>query len=284
VTTSPLVTRPAYGAGRAAIPVSESKLPKGEPGGKGLPLDSDIPGSSTYSKPEEDSREFDKAEEGSIYRIDGPDDMAKPQDNPDGDERHHEQFKPRFETPGGRPPGDPTVTDYPYRDDRSNRHYASAEFVAEVFLLKTARELVIRPSPMSRTAATLGEMTQQLDPNTQGKAAACSVTVKRADIPNLRWLFAVNCGNGPKVVRVKASRDGNIVKFSKLDLAVSCSCPAWQWTGPEHHAKRDGYLDGKPVGTASTPVVRDPEGRNTVCKHVAAVLSLTKGWSVPRKG
>jgi len=281
---SPLVSRPAYGDGRAAIPTSESKLPQGDPGGKGTPLDPGIPGSATYSKPEEDIRETDKAEPGSTYRVDGPDDLAKPQDNPEGDERHHEQFKPNINGPGLRPPEDTTITKYPYRDDHSDAHFASMEFVAGCYLLKTAREVILHPSPMSRTAATLGEMTQGLDPKTQEKAATCSVTVKRADIPNLRWLFLVNCGNGAKVVRVKATREGNVVRFAKLDLAVSCSCPAWQWTGPEHHAKRDEYLDGKPAGTASAPVVRDPEGKHTVCKHVAAVLSFTKGWSVPRKG
>jgi len=280
----PLISRPAYGGGRAVAPVSESKLPEGSPGGKGIPLDPGIPGVSTFNKPEEDIRETDKAEPGSIYRIDGPDDRAKPQDDPDADERHHEQFKPELAPAGGRPPDDPTVTDYPYRDGKPNAHNASADFVLGCFLLRSARELVVSPAPMVRTAATLSQMVEKLDPEVQTRATTCAVGVKRVDVPNLRWLFLVNCGNGAKVVRVKAARTNNVVKFSKLDLTVSCSCSAWQWQGPEHHAQAGGYLDGKPRGTATTPVVKDPGGTHTVCKHVAAVLSHTKGWTIPKKG
>ncbi len=124
-------------------------------------------------------------------------------------------------------------------------------------------------------------MVSGLEEGIQTRAKTCKVALKRADIPNLRWLFMVDCGNGGKVVRVKAARQGNVIKFSKLELAVTCSCPAWQWQGPEHHAKTEGYNDGKPRGTAATPAIRDPEGTHTVCKHVAAVLSFTRGWSVP---
>jgi hypothetical protein len=51
--------------------------------------------------------------------------------------------------------------------------------------------------------------------------------------------------------------------------------------GPEHHAKSEGYLDGRPKGTASSPDIKDPERQNRVCKHVAAVLSFIRGWDVP---
>jgi len=277
---SPLVSRPAYGYGRAAIPVSESKLPKGDPGGKGLSLDPGIPGQSTFAKPSEEGPREPRTDDESIHRVDNADDLLKDQSKTD--QTDWSDLSPAYNRPGEPDPDGATKTKYPYRDDHSDAHYASMDFVVGSYLLKTAREVVLRPSPKARTASTLGEMTRGLDPKTQEKAASCSVTVKRADIPNLRWLFMVNCGNGGKVVRVKAVREGNVVKFSKLDLAVSCSCPAWQWTGPEHHAKREGYLDGKPVGTASTPVVKDPEGKHTVCKHVAAVLAQTRSWSIPK--
>lgn len=155
------------------------------------------------------------------------------------------------------------------------------EFVLGCFLLKTAREIVIHPAPMMRTAATAEQISSGLDPDIRGKAATCSIAVKRVDVGNLRWLFSVNCGNGAQVVRLKASRVGNVVKFSKFDLKLACSCPAWQWQGPEHHAQAGGYLDGKPRGTASTPAVKDPGGTHTLCKHVAAVLAHTKGWAIP---
>lgn len=264
-------------------PVSESKLPQGEPGGRGISLDPSIPGSSTHDKPEGDVREFDKAEPGSIYRKDGPDDLAKPQDDPEGDQRDHTNFQVQIAPPGGRPKDDAAIPKAPYRDGRPNQHMAAVdpEFVLGCFLLKTAREVDIPPSPMVRTAATIAQITEGLDPEIQEKAGACAVIQKRVDVGNLRWLFAVNCGNGAHVVRLKASRVGNVAKFSKFDLKVACSCPAWQWQGPEHHAQARGYLDGKSRGTAATPAVKDPGGTQTLCKHVAAVLARTKSWSIP---
>lgn len=279
----PLVSRPAYGQERASapVPVAQSGLPSGDPGGKGVSLDKDIPGQSTFNKPEDDIREPDKAEPGSIYRKDGPDDLAKPQDDQEGDERHHEDFKPRFAPPGGRPDNDPTVTKYPYRDGLPHQQYASTEFVVELWKLRQAHELRISPGRLF-LAAKPEEILAGLNPKFQERATSCSVQLKRADIGNLRWLFSVNCGNGPKVVKLKAFRAKNVVKLGKMDVDLSCSCPAWQWLGPEHHAKREDYIDGKPRGTATVPVIRDPQGVNRVCKHVAAVLSSVKSWEVPK--
>lgn len=283
--TQPLVTRPAYGGARPSTPVAESGLPSGEPGGKGVQLDPDIPGSSTFNKPEDDIREFDKADEGSIYRKDGPDDLNKPQRDRKQDERDHQDFKPRTEPPGGRPPGDPTVTDYPYRDGLPHQHYASdrAAFVMGLYLVDRAHELHVRPGNRVLLSARPDDIVTGLNPKFEQRSRSCGVTLKRADIKNLRWLFSVNCGNGPKVVKLKASRAKNVVRLGKMDVDVSCSCPAWQWLGPEHHAKSEDYLDGSPRGTASNPVVRDPQGVNRVCKHVAAVLSSVRGWEIPAK-
>jgi hypothetical protein len=269
----------------AQRPVAESGLPKGEPGGKGIKLDKDIPGEATYSKPEDDIRQPDKAEPGSIYRKDGPDDLAKPQDSEEGDQRQHENFKPRFEGPGGRPPDDPTVTDYPYRDGLPHQHYASeqTEFVAGMYLASIAHELRIQPGNRILVSAKPDEVVTGLNPAFAQRARSCGVTMKRVDTGNLRWLFSVNCGNGPKVVKLKAFRGANVVRLGKMDVDVTCSCPAWQWLGPEHHAQREDYLDGGPRGTASTPVIRDPQGINRVCKHVAAVLSYVQGWEIPTK-
>lgn len=110
----PLVTRPAYGE----APVAESKLPSGTPGGKGLPLDDSIPGAATHAKPEEDIR-HDAPGDGSMYRVDGPGDIAKDQTTPDG--RDLGDLKP-----GYAPPGQDTTpkTRYPYRDGIPNAHNA----------------------------------------------------------------------------------------------------------------------------------------------------------------
>lgn len=61
-------------------------------------------------------------------------------------------------------------------------------------------------------------------------------------------------------------------KLGLEDVHFNCGCKFWQWQGPEHWAKVHGYSLGKPRGTASVPVVRDPEGKKLVCKHVASVI------------
>lgn len=265
--------------------MSESGLPKGDPGGKGLSLDSDIPGTSTFNKPVDDIREDDKSDEGSIYRKDGPWDLAKPQDGQGRDDRDHTQFKPTHTPPGGRPKDDKSITKYPYRDGIPNTHNASeqASFILGLWLLRTAHEARVQGETRVVVARRPDDILEGLNPAFAQRAKKCTATLKRADIPNLRWLFSVDCGNGPKVVRIKAVRGKNVTRLGKMDIDLSCSCPAWRWLGPEHHSKREEYLDGEPRGTASVPVIRDPQGVNRVCKHVAAVLSLTRGWEIPKK-
>jgi hypothetical protein len=251
-----------------------------------MSLDKDIPGTSTFNKPEDDKRQFDKAEPGSIYRRDRPDDMAKPQDDQKGDGRHMEEVHPEYTDPGGRPPGDQSITKYPYRGDRKYKHYASVEFVLESHLANSAPELVMSADVSDdgiKVATRLHAIEDGLNPLVTERSHQCTADLKRADIPNLRWIFAVNCGNGSKVVKVKAIRTGNVTNLSKMDLHLSCSCPAWRWLGSEHWSKGENYIDGKPRGTASEPVIRDPEGINRVCKHVAAVLSNIRKWQVGPK-
>jgi hypothetical protein len=74
------------------------------------------------------------------------------------------------------------------------------------------------------------------------------------------------------IVRLKGIRKGNVKALAKMPVKVSCSCPYFRWQGPEHWAKVNGYLYGRPVGTASTPSVKDPKGQHWVCKHVYAIL------------
>jgi hypothetical protein len=276
--------------------VGQAKLPGDteQKSDKGLSLDKEIPGTSTFNKPEDDIREFDKSEPGSIYRKDSPDDTNKPQegspkDDSTGDGRDNE-YKPNFGSPGGRPPDDPTVTDYPYRDDPKHNHYASAgprfngelpKWILQSFLLRQAHEAVVEPPMFVRTAATIDQITNRLEPAIVERGDACTVSVRRVDAGNLRWIFAVDCGNGPRLVRVKGARVGNIVRLVKMQLRMSCSCPAWRWQGPEYHAKREKYQDGPLQGTASTPDIRDPHRAHQVCKHVAAVMGHVRKWEVP---
>ena len=63
------------------------------------------------------------------------------------------------------------------------------------------------------------------------------------------------------------------------DLRLSCTCDFWKYQGPEYHAVQGDYLLGEPQGSATEPIVRDPQGRNRLCKHVVAVLDLRESES-----
>ena len=250
-----------------------------------MPLDPAIPGTATYAKPESDIREPRKDDE-PIKRVDNADDLTKERSRIDTREDNADKHDGiGIGAPGGRPPGDPTVTKYPYRDKRPHEHYASVDpaFVVALFELRTAHTLVLPPEPTIKVALRLGEVMKGLNQKTLSRAKKCKVTTKRADVPNLRWIFAVNCGNGPKAIKLKATRKGNIVAMTKLELALTCSCEAWRWLGSEYHAKQEKFIDGKPRGTASAPDVKDPRRVNRVCKHVAAVMRHVEGWTIPKK-
>jgi hypothetical protein len=252
--SQPLVTRPAYGS-----PVGVSGLPGGGPSDKGLPVDPGIPGSATYAKPVGDTREQGKDDE-PIKRVDDADDLTKERGRIDTREDNADKHDGiGFNGVGEQ---DNAKTKYPYRDGLPNTH--NAAMVVGLFRLQTAPDLRIDLEDV-RVAATLDQISSGLS-------------------KNMRWIFSVNAGNGPKLVRMKARRKAtSIVALTKMDVHLSCSCPAWQWQGPEYHAQQGKYQDGKPVGTAATPNVRDPERVNRVCKHVAAVVKLVRAWKIPAK-
>jgi hypothetical protein len=224
--------------------------------------------------------------EGSIYRKDGPRDLAKPQDNGD-DTIDQSHSSPGYMGLGPKDPGDYSKTKYPYRDEKPSQKNADHHFVAQLHLLEQKLPLYLpyQTRTSDRVAATAEQILAGLNPKVQAKADKVQVRVQRVDTPNLRWIFSVDGSKGNKyAVKVRAVRPRkNTTKFSKMDLEVSCSCPAWQWQGPEYHATQKAYQNDKvPLqGTASVPHVRDPSGQNKVCKHVAAVLNMTRAWEVP---
>jgi hypothetical protein len=97
---------------------------------------------------------------------------------------------------------------------------------------------------------------------------------------NSMWVFRVKASPTPwnikkseYKVRVKVKKPGRIRDLEKADVHLACECAFWKWQGPEHWAKQGDYLYGKPRGTASVPVIRDPPGTHRLCKHVQAVVS-----------
>lgn len=251
-----------------------AELPSGGPVDRGLPVDPGIPGASTHAKPVSDVREQEVNDE-SIHRVEDANSISKDRDRIDTNEDNADQNT----SYNGLGDSEATSkTKYPYRDGVPNAHNAS--FIAEMWKLEAAPKAVLSIHDGVKVAATAEEMLTGLDVRFQQRANACTATLKRADLGNRRWIFSVDCGHGPKAVKLKALSDGRVRHFSKLDLEVSCSCPAWQWLGPEYHATGESFLLGKARGTASTPDIRDPERDNRVCKHVAAALGVAKHWTL----
>lgn len=286
----PLVTRPAYQQG----PKATAELPEGPPADRGRSLDDDVPGYKTFTKPLDDNNTSDPAPEQSIYRTDSPKDLAKHQEGDDSIDQSHSS--PSYLGLGGRDPRDRSLTRYPYRDDKPNQKNADSDFVAELHMLERKEPLVLRyqdrtaarvaawSDMTSRVAATAEQILAGLNPKFVERAKAVQATLKRADIRNMRWIFSVTSSSDKTyAVKLKAVRPRkNTTKFSKMDLEMACSCPAWQWQGPEYHATSGPeYQLGKLQGTASTPDIRDLKRQNKVCKHVAAVLNMTRRWEVP---
>lgn len=269
----PLITRPSYGV------VGEAKLPVGDPAGKGVSLDPEIPGTSTYAKPSGESPREQGTDDESMYRVDNADDLLKDQSK--SDQIDHSRGGPTMVRPG---PDETSKTKYPYRDGIPNAHNASIIWdVVQNWLAETGPEVTANFDLPVKVAKRIGDVEEGLSDKVQERSKTCSVTVKRVDVANLRWLFSVDCGNGPKTVKMKASRKGRVTDLSKMDVKFTCSCHAWRWLGSEHHSKQEEYLDGKPRGTATVPVIKDPLNVNRVCKHVAAVFGTVRTWKVPLK-
>lgn len=228
-----------------------SQLPKGPNTQRGVSLGpADVTAPQTYAKPQGEGPREEVEDDSSIHRVDRADNMSKSPRVDDEVDRSNMQI--RWTSPGEDAT---TKTKYPYRDK-----------VKDV-----------------RTAKKTPDLPNGLNPLTTERARKCRVTLKRADTKNLRWIFSVDAGNGPKVVKLHLTRKKGVTDPRNMDAEFSCNCKAWRWLGPEHHAKRESYLNGSPVGTASVPVIRDPEGINKVCKHVKATIDYMVGWSIPKR-
>ena len=134
-----------------------------------------------------------------------------------------------------------------------------------------------------KVATRIDQIESATGPQVHSKSQGLPIKLRRVDRRNGMWLFDVTGKTGTYRVRVKPLRKGNLAQVGKADVKLSCSCPFWRWQGPEHWAKKNGYLYGRPRGTASTPEIKDPGSKHWACKHVLAVIRRTKDWSIPKK-
>ena len=136
---------------------------------------------------------------------------------------------------------------------------------------------------VEKQAALIQDIREGCSPDLASKARGLKVSLRRVDAGNAMWLFDVQGSKDPYRVRLQAMRKGTTKAVAKTHVRVSCSCPFWQWQGPEHWAKQGDYLYGKPVGSASQPVIKDPSGQHRACKHVIAVMDhvTSRKWDIP---
>lgn len=120
---------------------------------------------------------------------------------------------------------------------------------------------------LAKHAMTIGAFLRQTP--SKVKAGAKAIAVSLAKETANTWFF--NVKDYCVVVKSKTDEFTN-----QTDLLVRCSCPYWIYMGPEYHAKTKGYLYGKVKGMGTKPDVRDPEGKNLLCKHIYAALQYMK--------
>ena len=133
----------------------------------------------------------------------------------------------------------------------------------------------------SRIAATIGDIESKTSKDVADRARDVRVRLSRADPKQGIWTFKASGSKGKSyTIRVKATRKGNTKEVGKLQVKVSCDCDFFRFQGPEHWAKMEGYLYGKPRGTASAPTERDPGKQHWACKHIISCFSHVSRYRV----
>lgn len=141
---------------------------------------------------------------------------------------------------------------------------------------------VIRPFSQGRCAAKIDEILEGLDAGVIERSKDIQVRLEAHPLP-MDWEFVAFSGDKEYAVSVRALLDDDNPEkrlVSNADLLISCSCPYWQWQGPEYHASQKGYLFWRPRGTASVPDIRDPGRQNFVCKHAYKVLETMRNYVI----
>jgi hypothetical protein len=135
----------------------------------------------------------------------------------------------------------------------------------------------------AKWAARISDIEDRCSQDLHGRSRDIKPKLRRVDAKRGLWTFEVPGSKGTYTVKVQAFRQGSMRTIAKLDVYVACSCPFWQWQGPEHWAKQGDYLYGRPQGLASKPDVRDPKHEHGACKHVLAVFGHLKDARTLRK-
>ena len=164
-------------------------------------------------------------------------------------------------------------------DDEEEEDGETPSSEADTSKLPGAVKLALEQAWGARIAVTRDGILKGIDPKIVSRAKSVKVNPKKADPNNAMWVYSIPGSKGDTyTVKVKGVPKKNQTKVLKMDLLVSCTCDFFRWQGPEHWAKIEGYLFGKPKGTAEAPQVKDTNGKNRVCKHIVAVLERGANW------
>jgi hypothetical protein len=221
--------------------------------------------------PDERPREPEKKEE-NIHNVDRADDLAKSPGPTNTDTR--DLVRPtRFHHPDEK--------HLPDQDLQPGTPSKISQRVAERYL-DEIREWRTLPGSIladGKTAARITDLEGKISPRIVKRSRSCTAKLKRADRKNKIWIFAVNCGQGPHLVKVKAiPAKATIKKVETSDIKVTCDCGFFRFQGPEYHAKTGDYLYGKPRGLATAPEEKDPRGVNLICKHVLSAFGIARRY------
>lgn len=130
---------------------------------------------------------------------------------------------------------------------------------------------------LGKTAALIPEIFQNCSPDLVEKSKGVQYTRKSLSPNGMSTWIAPGSKGETYTIRVKPiPRNKSVKAIIKMPVQVSCTCPFFRWQGPEHWAKSNDYLYGKPEGSATKPSKKDPAGNHWACKHVLAVLDLVK--------
>ena len=132
-----------------------------------------------------------------------------------------------------------------------------------------------------KQATLISELLAKTSKDIASKAGSIQVSIKKVIPKNKFWAFSVPGSKGAAyTVKLKVFPKGNAKSLEKHHVQVTCNCDFFRWQGPEHWAKTNSYLYGKPAGTAAKPAEKDPDGSHWACKHVIAVLNKARTFRV----
>lgn len=83
----------------------------------------------------------------------------------------------------------------------------------------------------------------------------------------------------PEVTRENVLRRKSKGTPTNSQVLVWCSCPAFHYWGSHYWATQQKYLMFDKKKETRFPIIRDPEGENLICKHVARVSKYLRRTS-----